>query len=622
MVLAKGALFSGRPGLHQLAYLRAVAEGLDPRAMAEKYLGIAHGAAAPRAHLATVELVRALARRRKDPRWRLIGLRIQDPPEAKALRTHDEWAAAAGIDDGRSEAELLKQYREALGVPSAQERRRLQRNERLRAQRLQLLHDLARQAVVPAQPNDRLNGWFAPELAEALRLCGLLTLEDLRQRIHAGGAWWASVPALGKVKAKRVEAHLQLLLAAYPEVLAPAERSWPSVEAQAALSKMDARGSFLPLVAELPPDTANSELLGRGQDLVPAVQCLLTARNDTEAVQAWVAARAGSAATATVYERELQRYRTWLALERGRALGEASAEDCRAYMDFLRAVPERWISRRKVARLQAGWAPWRKQPSYSSQQLALDAIAACHAWLKATGYLPWNPWLLVNRHLGDDPDLCRDLDDPTSRAFTPEAWQALLAQVAEDAQAVRSRDQESARRNRWLLRFGESCGLRAAELLGAKVGDLKETREGWVLRVFGKGRRRRAVPVPSKALEATREYLASRGLALDAGSADASLVGALGRPHDAPSYSALAQALKALMRRAARRLDYEAGRQMQRASAHWLRHTHATRAAERGVPADALQENLGQSDPRTTGRYYRAQIQRRAKLMEEAFSGD
>lgn len=57
-------------------------------------------------------------------------------------------------------------------------------------------------------------------------------------------------------------------------------------------------------------------------------------------------------------------------------------------------------------------------------------------------------------------------------------------------------------------------------------------------------------------------------------------------------------------------------------AAHWLRHTHATRAAERGAPADALQENFGQSDPRTTGRYYRAQIQRRAQLMEGAFSGD
>jgi len=51
-----------------------------------------------------------------------------------------------------------------------------------------------------------------------------------------------------------------------------------------------------------------------------------------------------------------------------------------------------------------------------------------------------------------------------------------------------------------------------------------------------------------------------------------------------------------------------------------LRHTHATRAAEGEVSLDVLQENLGQSDPRTTARYYRAQMQRRQDAIERAFS--
>ena len=38
------------------------------------------------------------------------------------------------------------------------------------------------------------------------------------------------------------------------------------------------------------------------------------------------------------------------------------------------------------------------------------------------------------------------------------------------------------------------------------------------------------------------------------------------------------------------------------------------------MPPDVLQENLGQSDPRTTARYYRAQMQRRHKEMERAFA--
>lgn len=74
------------------------------------------------------------------------------------------------------------------------------------------------------------------------------------------------------------------------------------------------------------------------------------------------------------------------------------------------------------------------------------------------------------------------------------------------------------------------------------------------------------------------------------------------------------------MRRALADVPEEARQNGLRASAHWLRHTHATRAAERNVPPDVLQENLGQSDPRTTARYYRAQIQRRQAEMGRAFA--
>ena len=38
------------------------------------------------------------------------------------------------------------------------------------------------------------------------------------------------------------------------------------------------------------------------------------------------------------------------------------------------------------------------------------------------------------------------------------------------------------------------------------------------------------------------------------------------------------------------------------------------------MPLDVLQANLGHADPRTTARYYRAQMQRRQKEMERAFA--
>ena len=609
-------LFSDRLGLHQLAYARAVTEGLPMREMAERFLGIAHGAAAPRAHQFTMDQVRALARRQGDPRWRLVGLKIADETVGSPTPTLDEWAASAGLDDGWSEADLLEMYQEAFGTEDPQQLRKRQRNARLRIRRLQLLEHLARTAVTPAQPSDPLDGWFSADLAGALVARGLLTLQDLRARIHEGGAWWSSIRGFGPIKAKRVEQHVHLLLAAHPVVLAEKER-WSTASGQAVLAALDGRtaGETINLPSNLthPPLSVQRPTSPKASSLA--------ASNDSEAIAAWISARAGSTATAKIYEREVGRYRLWLALERGRSLRDATVEDCRGYMDFLQNVPPAWMSRRKVERLKDGWAPWRKQPCHSSQQLALDAISACHAWLSAANYIEGNPWVLVNRDLGDDPKALRGSEDPTSRAFTPEGWLALTQQVEADASRARPRDQESANRHRWLLTFGECCGLRVSEMLGAKIGDLRQTDEGYVLSVYGKGRRRRAVPVPSRAIEATRQYLATRGLSIDASCNDAPLLGAVGSPREAPSYPALAQAIKSLVKRAARRLSLAEAARMERASAHWLRHTHATRAAERDVPVDVLQENLGQSDPRTTARYYRAQMKRRAKIMENAFGG-
>ena len=65
----------------------------------------------------------------------------------------------------------------------------------------------------------------------------------------------------------------------------------------------------------------------------------------------------------------------------------------------------------------------------------------------------------------------------------------------------------------WEVMYG--AGLRVSELVGLSLGDLS-VQEGWV-RVLGKGRKEREVPVGSKAIEAVQRYLAVRHLLLREG---------------------------------------------------------------------------------------------------------
>jgi len=272
------------------------------------------------------------------------------------------------------------------------------------------------------------------------------------------------------------------------------------------------------------------------------------------------------------------------------------------------------ISRRKSKRMAPGWAPFRGQLSVASRRQALTIVASMMGWLVQSRYLVSNPWVLVNVRLGDDP---QHDDDVTSRAFTPAAWRVLMDNLQAAPESV------STARLRWICVFGHAVGLRAAELIAATRGQLTQRPGGWTIRVLGKGRRSRTVPVPAVAMKATRAYFVARGLDLDDAPAGTPLLCSL-VSEEAITYAALNQTFTRFARRAieASKLPACEKATALRASAHWLRHTYGTRAAEAGVPPDILQENFGHADPRTSSLYYRAQLERRQRAMEDAFADE
>jgi len=182
---------------------------------------------------------------------------------------------------------------------------------------------------------------------------------------------------------------------------------------------------------------------------------LLDVDSDLQAVQSWIQARAGSTATATLYQREAHRLLLWLQYERGvggrgQALAQMTVADCGAFMAFLQNIPPRWISRVRAAPGQPGWAPFRGQLSHASCRQTIVIIASMFAWLQSAQYLTANPWVLVNQATGDDPGK-RMLD---TKAFSEAAMQEVLRFV--DAQAP----SPSRARIRFILLFVESVGLR------------------------------------------------------------------------------------------------------------------------------------------------------------------
>ena len=552
-----------RLSAHVLAHLRAVAEGIAPSAAARRYLlTAADDGAALRAHLAAVDAGTAVARRAgTGPRWRLLRMAHLPVPAVALPPPLEEWAEARGYD-GFSHDELLPLYELEHVAPSPS--RKARQAERLRRARLALLDELAAFTAQPPALADGVALWFGDDLAARLERAGFHRLGDLRVAISVGGRWWTGIQGFGPVKAAALADQIGALV------------GWP-----------------------LAP-TWRADAAARA-----------TASDDAVLIEAWIRARTRSDQTARAYRREVQRFTVWLLAERRARLASASVDDCAAYAAFLAGVPPEWMSRRNAARFGVGWAPFASQPSPSSQRYALGILSGFYAWAVGAGELPRNPWVFVNLDVPDDPKA----PVTVSRAFTPAAWKALLAEAERLPRLASDR-------MRFLLVFAQATGLRAGELLAARRGHVMERPDGFWLRVHGKGARNRLVVLPFVAMQALRDYLGQRGLVFEDAGPEVPLLAHLTSPGEPLTYPTLSSLFRRFSARALLALPMAERDAARGASLHWLRHTHATRAIEKNVPADVVQANLGHSDPRTTATYYRAQERRRMQALDAAFGDE
>ena len=608
--LPSGACFVRRLGPHHFAHLRACAEGLSLADCAWRYLGIEHGHEAATAHQEAVAAVRAVARRRGESAWRLVGLTIR-APTGQARPPLEAFAQQHGLE-GFSESEVVKLYAEAFPVE-----RKAARGQRLRERQVVLLRRLESLAADTPQPSDLVTSWFDDALAAKLVTAGLLTLGALNARISAGGRWLGALPAVGIAKARRIERHLATLL---PRDVRPAK---PLFALSAKPTLFGAPSPAHPSCA-LEAQTVEASSI---RALVDSTQTalgrpLLDVASDLQAVQSWIQARAGSLATVRVYQREAHRLLLWLQYERaGSALASMTVPDCTAFMAFLQNITPRWISRARAAPGQSGWAPFRGPLSHRSCRhaitititITITIIASLFVWLQSAQYLIANPWVLVNQASGDDPGH-KMLD---SKALSEAAMQEVLRFV--DAQAP----SPSTARIRFTLLFVEAVGLRSAELLSATFGDLRMESEGWVMQVRGKGSKNRIAAVPGQALAALQTYLAARGLgSIQTAQPNAPLLASSLNPMVPIGYQALYEHAKGWLAKAVRASNLPANERerLGGATTHWLRHTFGTRAIARQVPLDVIQAQMGHASIQTTTAIYgQAPIQRRGDELGKAF---
>jgi integrase/recombinase XerD len=140
-------------------------------------------------------------------------------------------------------------------------------------------------------------------------------------------------------------------------------------------------------------------------------------------------------------------------------------------------------------------------------------------------------------------------------------------------------------RDRLLLSLMYGCGLRVSEAIGLTWNDLRSHGDGGKATVFGKGSKTRIVLIPDKLWQQVKEFEKYHRV---------NQYVFISRHHNQIERSVVHRMIKRACKRAG--ID-------ERASAHWLRHSHASHSLEAGCNLRLLQQSLGHASVTTTERY-------------------
>jgi site-specific recombinase XerD len=359
----------------------------------------------------------------------------------------------------------------------------------------------------------------------------------------------------------------------------------------------------------------------RGAFRAPRSTCTLRANNDYEAVRSWLALHE-SPATQSAYCKEAERLILWSIVERGRALSSLTTEDAVAYRSFLRrpAPRSRWVGPSRP-RSSPEWWPFVGALSPRSAAYALSVVGALYWWLIQQRYVLANPFAGVKVRGG-----AQDAGLAASRAFSDAEW-SMIQTVAEGLEWFYGWEPAAAQRMRFVLDFAYATGLRASELVDARLGVIQDDARGdrW-LHLVGKGGKAGTVVLPPIARAALDRYLVQRRLPTTPAQWDPAmpLLGSLKQDNVAGITAArLWAVLKRFFAEVADVVQEQSpatAEKLRRASPHWLRHTHATHALQRGVALTTVRDNLRHASVSTTSGYLHSDKESRARQLGVAFA--
>ena len=336
---------------------------------------------------------------------------------------------------------------------------------------------------------------------------------------------------------------------------------------------------------------------------------LIDATTDAEAIASFLNEYKDSKETLRSYSKEIERLILWCLHLAQKNISSLRRDDLLAYQNFLQdpSPTQEWCgpSVRRVQRdgqVNSNWRPFVKALSGASVKKAVKILDSFFNYLVQTNYLTGNPLAVDRRRKRRIDDQARIID----RYLELDELGAVLTSLNEHEHR-HSQAKFQVLRARYIILLLFYTGLRIAEAANHTMGDFIQRQEHWFLRVIGKGKKLREIPIPDALLDA----LANFRLSVDLTSAQPEfeeatpLIPMQNLTHSI-STRRIDQILKWAFNLGANHIEAQhphKASKLRAASAHWLRHSYVTYLLEGGAPLIVAQKNAGHSDIGTTMLY-------------------
>lgn len=361
----------------------------------------------------------------------------------------------------------------------------------------------------------------------------------------------------------------------------------------------DAQELMRKVILEFTHDDYNKEL---GTSLIDA-------KDDAEAIATFLNEYRDSPETLRSYSKEIERLLLWCIHVGKVNISSLRRNHLTEYQHFLKQpMPKKlWCGpnvgrQNKDGSINDNWRPFVKGLSASSINKALTILDSFFNYLVQSNYLIGNPLAMDRRRKKRNKTKPNIID----RYLELDEINAVL-----DALVNHPINNEKQKfqliRARYIILLLFFTGLRIAEAANHRMGHFIQREGNWFLRVTGKGKKQREIPIPDALLDALADFRLSAGL-----------------PSSQPKFRErvplipmqnlkqpistrrIDQILRWAFNLGAAKFEPDEPRKaskLRQASAHWLRHSYVTYLLDSGASLKVAQENAGHSDIGTTMHY-------------------